>query len=260
MGRASSAVRATWSLEKQKADKDYYLAAKRRYEARIHEQSPIVSCACGCGETFHSISKWGIKQEFVHNHKARLGFVSDNDFRYGSDALRSQRKRDARERVIQLMGGKCVDCGHEYNGNNQHSFDIHHLDRSKKSFQLGGTALISKTWAEVEEELSKCILLCCECHRRKHYKTTVNNKKDLRAEAIIKKGSRCNKCGKEVKDGEGFIFDFHHRNPEEKAFSIAHRQLRARSWEECQREIDKCDLLCVKCHRDTHHLLRECNE
>lgn len=45
-----------------------------------------------------------------------------------------------------------------------------------------------------------------------------------------------------------YVMDFHHRDPEDKLFSIAwgvSRVSRAR----LAAEIDKCDLLCANCHR-----------
>ncbi len=58
------------------------------------------------------------------------------------------------------------------------------------------------------------------------------------------KGGTCQSCGKQ---GHPFWFDFHHRNPEEKSFEI--NEGLSKSLECLREELDKCDLLCVFCHR-----------
>ena len=46
--------------------------------------------------------------------------------------------------------------------------------------------------------------------------------------------------------------DFHHKNPNEKSFTIG--RLRKGAEETLQKEIDKCVCLCANCHREFHHL------
>lgn len=69
---------------------------------------------------------------------------------------RKRRKR----RFIEYKGGKCQICG--YNRCDR-AMDFHHLDPSKKSFEISITHNygIKKIFAELE----KCILVCCRCHR-----------------------------------------------------------------------------------------------
>ena len=58
----------------------------------------------------------------------------------------------------------------------------------------------------------------------------------------------CAKCG----DTRTYVLDFHHKNPDEKSFTIG--RLRKGAEETLQKEIDKCVCLCAKCHREFHHL------
>lgn len=44
--------------------------------------------------------------------------------------------------------------------------------------------------------------------------------------------------------------DLHHLNPEEKDFTISYNTNRA--WEEVNKEIQKCILVCSNCHREIH--------
>ena len=43
---------------------------------------------------------------------------------------------------------------------------------------------------------------------------------------------------------------FHHRDPKDKKFGIGAGH--SRSWNEIQRELDKCLLLCANCHAEHH--------
>lgn len=71
----------------------------------------------------------------------------------------------------------------------------------------------------------------------------------MKIDAIIEKGGKCALCGY-LYDGKNMVvFDFHHKNPEEKLGNIAHMQNHATIAE----ELKKCDLLCANCHRLIHH-------
>ena len=45
--------------------------------------------------------------------------------------------------------------------------DMHHLDESLKSGDIGKMAFNTK-WSKVEEEMKKCVVLCANCHRKLH--------------------------------------------------------------------------------------------
>jgi len=63
-------------------------------------------------------------------------------------------------------------------------------------------------------------------------------------------GNKCQECGRA---GPPAIFDFHHRNPEDKAETLdSGRSLFSASWETVRLELKKCDLLCANCHRLKH--------
>lgn len=78
-----------------------------------------------------------------------------------SEAVKTWRQR-TKERIIESMGGKCVEC--EYSKCSG-ALDLHHLDPSKKSFSFAGLRARPKSWSTIVEELRKCTLLCCLCHR-----------------------------------------------------------------------------------------------
>jgi hypothetical protein len=82
----------------------------------------------------------------------------------GSEAAKQWRKR-TKERLVKAMGGKCASC--DYNKSTS-ALEFHHLDPNKKDFSLSEIRANPKSWTKIIEEIRKCILLCCRCHREVH--------------------------------------------------------------------------------------------
>lgn len=62
----------------------------------------------------------------------------------------------------------------------------------------------------------------------------------------------CQKC----RDTRHYVLDFHHKDPNEKEFTLANKARASFFNEEVQNEIKKCVLLCSNCHREFHYLER----
>ena len=58
----------------------------------------------------------------------------------------------------------CSCCGNYYPAT---CMDHHHLDPSVKEKQIS-SMIKDNSWKRIEEEISKCILLCSNCHRKLH--------------------------------------------------------------------------------------------
>lgn len=69
---------------------------------------------------------------------------------------------------------------------------------------------------------------------------------ELREKAVSYKGGKCEIC---KYDKCLAAFDFHHTDPLFKDFNISSKMT---SWSTIKREIDKCVLLCSRCHREVH--------
>lgn len=67
-------------------------------------------------------------------------------------------------------------------------------------------------------------------------------------QAIAYKGGKCSICGYS-KCPDALIF--HHRDPKEKEFDW--NRAKRLSWEKTIKELDKCDILCCRCHVELHH-------
>ena len=86
---------------------------------------------------------------------------------YCQGCLVSVRRNKLKEKAIKYKGGKCQCCG--YNKCNR-SLTFHHLNPSKKKFEVNSNNMFSMSWKKVEIELNKCILLCANCHGELHDK------------------------------------------------------------------------------------------
>ena len=86
---------------------------------------------------------------------------------YANDKQRTQERRVKNKlKAIDYLGGKCSHCGivSEHRG----IYDFHHLDTKEKEADPG--SLMHYSWARIQKELDKCILLCANCHRIEHEK------------------------------------------------------------------------------------------
>lgn len=81
---------------------------------------------------------------------------------------------------------------------------------------------------------------CNSCQSNRHGKNT-------KIRAIEYKGGKCQRCGYSKCSR---ALGFHHRDPQQKEFSIGSRG--NKSWETIRAELDKCDLLCANCHAEVH--------
>lgn len=96
-------------------------------------------------------------------------------------------------------------------------------------------------WSGNKRTRSICKNCVCE-NEKKKYQLKLNEFEEY------KKTLHCKKCGEK----KFYLLDFHHRNPDEKDFTIAEK-IRI-PLDKLKKEIDKCDVLCANCHREWHYL------
>lgn len=96
--------------------------------------------------------KAGTKGRFMSRCKKCFSSYSMNFWK--------QRKLD----MINLLGGKCADCKQSYHPS---VYDFHHLDPTKKDMAWNKMRLANEK--RMLEEISKCVLLCSNCHRLRHH-------------------------------------------------------------------------------------------
>lgn len=69
-----------------------------------------------------------------------------------------------KQKAVELKGNQCQDCKQIFP---LCVYDFHHLDGANKEHSLN--TLWQKAWTKILQELDKCILLCSNCHRQRHY-------------------------------------------------------------------------------------------
>ena len=74
----------------------------------------------------------------------------------------AQLKRAMLFAVLKLNFGGCVDCG--YNKASE-ALDFDHLDGTTKHRAGVGQMSSTASWGRILEEISKCELVCANCHR-----------------------------------------------------------------------------------------------
>lgn len=67
-------------------------------------------------------------------------------------------------KAIEMLGNQCADCKQQYPTS---VYDFHHLDPLEKD--APPASILNKSWDNITKELSKCILLCANCHRIRHH-------------------------------------------------------------------------------------------
>lgn len=161
---------------------------------------------------------------------------------------RMKQSRINNKKFIESIKVICNSCGE----NDVSCLDFHHKDpkNKDKSISIG-----IREWGitRLKKEISKCEILCSNCHRKLHSK--INNLSKKRAEKqkflnLHKENHPC-KCGESTL----CCLIFHHKNKKSKEISISNAMLNNKwSLEKLKEEMLKCEVLCSNCHRKLHKL------
>ena len=124
----------------------------------------------GCDDILpqSSFSKAGNKCKECANAASRAHYHKRRTDPEWVEAKKTKAKEEGyyrKLRAINHMGGKCHDCDGIFPPS---VYDFHHLDPSAKEHNLGDIVR-RKSFETVEKELSKCVLLCANCHRIRHW-------------------------------------------------------------------------------------------
>lgn len=82
---------------------------------------------------------------------------------------------------VKLLGGCCAHCGY---AKNLASLTFHHLDPSKKKYNLDARSLSSAPMKLLEEEIRNCLLLCHNCHQELHHPELTISLLNLKSPAL----------------------------------------------------------------------------
>lgn len=109
-------------------------------------------------------SKYNISKSSVKKYVDKKRVIYTEEERRDKEVKRVVSWRvKLKEKCVEYKGGKCIICG--YNKCIS-ALEFHHIDPSEKDFRISSGI---KRWELVEKEISKCILVCSNCHREIHY-------------------------------------------------------------------------------------------
>lgn len=151
--------------------------------------------------------------------------------------------------INSLKEGKpCTDCGLYFP---VWCLDFDHVRGNKVN---SVSQMTYASLADITEEVSKCELVCANCHRvrtdqRRNVKeAATRHTRRIRANQTLVdslKHAPCTDCGGTFTP---IAMDYDHiRFP--KIATVSQLIMRGASWERVQAEIDKCELVCSNCHR-----------
>jgi hypothetical protein len=91
-------------------------------------------------------------------------------------SMRRETARKVKAEAILYKGGKCNDCNLIVH---QAAFEFHHIDPSTKAFKTNTSKVrkepthylqgVKELTDQAKTELDKCVLLCANCHRVRHF-------------------------------------------------------------------------------------------
>lgn len=115
---------------------------------------------CKVGTSFH---KGAYYCKICCNEKSRLWHSKRENLDKRNKKVNT-RMRLRKKELVETFGNICHDCKQSFD---PVVYDFHHLDPTQKDFN---PSYIYKMNPErAKEELKKCVMLCSNCHRIRHY-------------------------------------------------------------------------------------------
>jgi hypothetical protein len=104
-------------------------------------------------------------EDYLRNKAKRKSYTDayNRKNRKRVNAYASKRRTERKIELVKLAGGKCIVCN--YN-RCLAALDFHHIDPKNKTGIVG--RLVGSDFKTRMEEIKKCVLLCCRCHREFH--------------------------------------------------------------------------------------------
>ncbi len=81
--------------------------------------------------------------------------------------IRGERKRARYDKILAYKALKgCCRCPED----DPVCLDLHHSDPTTKEFAVSAAVARDTPWNKIEEEMTKCVVICANCHRKLHAK------------------------------------------------------------------------------------------
>lgn len=166
-----------------------------------------------------------------------------------------RRRADLRAWVNERKADRgCADCGES----DPACLDLHHREDADKGMEITEMVPYGHSKENLREEMAKCVVLCANCHRRRH---------DRRPAAVTNEGAPstkrerlqvwsfeyrrergCQRC----REDDPVCLQFHHPDDVDKEASVGNMISDSRAPSKIRAEGDRCVVLCANCHRREH--------
>lgn len=115
----------------------------------------------------------------------------------------TERRRQYKQNIITVMGGKCSCCGYD---KCNRALQLHHINPNDKAFEISSKTYFA--WDKLETELKKCVLVCANCHAEiedgirnnpteSSFNQSIFNEFSIQIDQK-KNGNICIDCGKKI--------------------------------------------------------------
>jgi hypothetical protein len=155
--------------------------------------------------------------------------------------------------VSALKAGPCLDCGVRYPS---YVMDFDHRPGTEKAAAVG--LMFGTTVERLLEEISKCDLVCSNCHRERTRQRRGPRvpKRYARQRALVEtsKAAPCLDCRVPY---ASHVMDLDHRPGVGKVASVSYLLATGAPPARISEEIAKCDVVCSNCHRERTYKRRK---
>ena len=76
------------------------------------------------------------------------------------------KRKTIKKKIVKAFKSKCCICKKKFH---PVVFDFHHINSYEKNMTIGDVRISKKNQNDVFTELTKCVMLCSNCHRMLHY-------------------------------------------------------------------------------------------
>lgn len=115
-----------------------------------------------CGKEYtKDHAKQSMCKECTREYNRNYHKNRDEDSLRRKKELQDKRRKETTKNIFEYLSDKsCEQCGI----NDPIVLEFDHLDQNTKSFNISDSR--GRSWRRVLEEISKCRILCCNCHRK----------------------------------------------------------------------------------------------
>lgn len=94
--------------------------------------------------------------------KSTVSYHLHPETKAGYISRQNERRKDAKQKLVTLFGGKCNICGYD---KSLSALQFHHLDPLSKEFLVKDACW---NFEKAKKEAEKCVLVCSNCHFEIH--------------------------------------------------------------------------------------------